>query len=177
MNKLYLLFFSLCFSTAISQTKNVKFNIGTFWLNGGELSFEFSNEKGKTAHEFTAIFLKAPSFDSGDNYNQLGFEYKLKNYLFNDRSLNGFYIAAPTVNYTSYKRNYQGIDEIAKSAGIGALLGYQFFLMPVSNTNLTLDLNFGSNLQIPFDTNLAEDSGLVFLPKILRFNLAVGYAF
>jgi hypothetical protein len=160
-----------------SQTKNIKFNLPTYIINGAELGFELSNQKGSTAHEFSVFFLKAHSFDSGDNYNQLGFEYKLKNYLFNDRALNGFYIAAPTVNYSSYKREYKNFNEEIKSAGIGALLGYQFFLLPISNHNLTLDINLGGNIQFPYKTNLDKDSGLVLVPKYLRFNIAVGYAF
>lgn len=168
-----------------SQTKNIKVNLPTYVINGAEIGFEFSNKKGRTSHEFTFITAKAPSFDGNGKYNQTGFEYKLKNFLFNKRALNGFYVAAPIANYIVFERTYNNYTENIKSVGIGSALGYQFFLLNTSSSNLTLDINAGGTYQIPFEVENIDQyfntddqiDGLFLLPKFLRFNISIGYAF
>ena len=53
-------------------------------------------------------------------------------------------------------------------------------------SNLTLDINMGGNIQIPYDVKNVnqyfngesdEIDGLFLLPKYLRFNISIGYAF
>jgi len=184
MKKLLVVLLLVNFS--FSQTKNIKVNLPTYIINGAEIGFEFSNQKGRTSHEFTLITMKAPSFDSKGNYNQFGIEYKMKNFMFNKQALKGFYIAAPVVNFINFKREFDLNTENIKSFGIGSVAGYQFFLFNTSDSNLTLDVNMGGNLQIPYDIkNLDqyyngesdEIDGLFLLPKYLRFNISIGYAF
>ena len=183
MKKIILVLFLANFS--FSQTKNIKINAPTYVLNGAEIGFEFSNKKGKTSHEFTFITSKAPAFDGNGKYNQLGLEYKMKNFMFNKTALNGFYIAAPVANFINFERDYGNNSEKIKSFGIGSLIGYQFFLLSTSESNLTLDINTGGNLQIPYDienvnqyfTEEDEIDGLFLLPKYIRFNISIGYAF
>lgn len=184
MKKLLVVLLFVNFS--FSQTKNIKVNLPTYIINGAEIGFEFSNEKGRTSHEFTLITMKAPSFDSKGNYNQFGIEYKMKNFMFNKQALKGFYIAAPVANFINFKRDFEFNTENIKSFGIGSVAGYQFFLLNTSDSNLTLDINMGGNIQIPYDIKNVnqyfngesnEIDGLFLLPKYLRFNISVGYAF
>jgi hypothetical protein len=180
------LFIILIVNFSFSQTKNVKVNFPTYIINGAEIGFEFSNKKGKTSHEFTLITMKAPSFDKNGDYDQFGVEYKMKNFIFNKKALNGFYIAAPIVNFINFKREYDFNSENIKTLGVGSVAGYQFFLLNTPNSNLTLDINMGGNFQIPYDIknidqyfNSESDQidGLFLLPKYLRFNISIGYAF
>ncbi|MCZ8196686.1 MAG: DUF3575 domain-containing protein [Flavobacterium sp.] len=171
---------TLFYLTSYSQNKVLKINALMIPLNGIEISAEFSNKKGNTGHEFVILTGKAPSFDSHQKYNQLGIEYRMRNYIFNQRKLNGFYIAAPVLNYIKFDRQVYNIDNKIEVVGIGGLGGYQFFLLENEKTNLTLDIAIGGNIILPineineFDN---ENSGLVLLPKFLRFNLGIGYAF
>ena len=90
------------------------------------------------------------------------------------------------VNFINFKREYGFNIENIKSFGIGSVAGYQFFLLNTSDSNLTLDVNMGGNFQIPYDIKNVDQyyngesdeiDGLFLLPKYLRFNISVGYAF
>lgn len=157
-------------------------------FKGIEGSIEYSNAKGKMAHEIVLGYSQPNSGDNYGKYKNLSIDYRMNHYLFNENPLNGFYISAPIVNYQTLTRDNSIFNEKIEMVGLGAIIGYQFFLTDVDNGNLLLNIGAGSTFTFPINENVTfknngnyydnfDSTSYNILTRLIRFNIGVGYTF